>query len=471
LTPKEADLALNAAIRAYNQGKGRWAMMSVFERIAHVEQFVEQMKKKRAEVVKILMWEIGKTLGDSEKEFDRTVEYILDTIKTLKDMDRRASQFTIEQGIIAQIRRVPFGVTLCMGPYNYPLNETFTTLIPALIMGNTVIFKPAKYGVLLHRPLLEAFKDCFPKGVMNIIYGSGRVLAGAIMETGKVDAFAFIGTSNSASDIKKMHPRPHRLRAVLGLDAKNPAIILPDADLELTVKECVTGSLSYNGQRCTALKILFVHSSIAEKFLTMFSAEVNKLKIGMPWEKGVQITPLPEPEKTAYLTDLINDAIQKGARVINEGGGTVVKNFFKPAVVYPVNSTMKLYHVEQFGPIVPILSFDDIQTPLHYVVESSYGQQASIFGNNSEEMGYLIDQLVNQVSRINVNTQCQRGPDVFPFNGRKDSAEGTLSVADALRVFSIRTFVAAKGTEENKKLIKEILSERDSKFLTTDYIF
>ncbi|WP_122665781.1 aldehyde dehydrogenase family protein, partial [Pseudomonas viridiflava] len=91
-----------------------------------------------------------------------------------KELDRRSSRFELEQDTLGQIRRVPLGVTLCMGPYNYPLNETCTTLIPALIMGNTVVFKPAKFGVLLIRPLLEAFRGSFPAGVINVIYGSGR---------------------------------------------------------------------------------------------------------------------------------------------------------------------------------------------------------------------------------------------------------------------------------------------------------
>ncbi|RPJ22616.1 MAG: aldehyde dehydrogenase family protein, partial [Desulfobacteraceae bacterium] len=149
--------ALDAACRAYEHGRGAWPTMSVEERVRHLEAFAYRMKEKRDDVVKLLMWEIGKTLPDAEKEFDRTVDYIRDTVDALKDLDRVSSRFVIEQGVIAQIRRAPLGVVLCMGPFNYPLNETFTTLIPALIMGNTVVFKPPKVGVLLHQPLLEAF--------------------------------------------------------------------------------------------------------------------------------------------------------------------------------------------------------------------------------------------------------------------------------------------------------------------------
>ena len=471
LTEVEATDALNAAIAAYKNGTGEWPKMTVEGRIRAMEKFVKAMKSKRTEVVKTLMWEIGKNIKDSEKEFDRTVEYILDTIEAYKKLDRTSNNFQFEQGIIGKIRRSPLGVVLCMGPYNYPLNETFTTLIPALIMGNTVVFKPAKIGVLLHRPLLEAFRDSFPKGVINVVFGRGRATVGPLMTTGKIDVLAFIGTSKSANIMKMQHPRPNRLRSVLALEAKNPAIVLNHADLDLAVKECALGSLSYNGQRCTALKIIFVQKNVVDTFINKFLKEVEGLKWGMPWENGTFITPLPEPEKPALLKELIEDAEAHGAKVINAGGGTIEHTFFAPAVVYPVNNKMKLYYEEQFGPVVPIVAYDKIDEVIQYMVESNYGQQASIFGTDNNEMATLIDNLVNQVCRLNINSQCQRGPDVYPFTGRKDSGEGTLSVADALRTFSIRSMVAAKDIDVNKEMLTDIIKERSSKFLSTDFIF
>ena len=463
--------ALDAAVQAYDKGRGAWPNMRVAERIQHVETFLARMREQRQAVVKLLMWEIGKNLKDSEKEFDRTCDYIVDTINALKDLDRRSSRFELEQGTLGQIRRAPLGVALCMGPYNYPLNETFTTLIPALIMGNTVVFKPAKFGVLLIRPLLEAFRDSFPPGVINVIYGRGRETVSALMASGKVDVFAFIGTHKAASDLKKLHPRPHRLRAALGLDAKNPGIVLPQVDLDNAVEEAVTGALSFNGQRCTALKILFVHEDVVDAFLDKFQRKLAALKPGMPWEPGVALTPLPEPGKVDYLDGLVADATAKGARVLNEGGGHSRGSFFYPAVLYPVKSDMRVYHEEQFGPLVPIVPYRDLQTVIDYVLDSDYGQQLSLFGNDPATIGSLVDIFANQVGRININAQCQRGPDTYPFNGRKNSAEGTLSVHDALRVFSIRTLVATRFQEANKELISEIIRNRQSSFLTTDYIF
>lgn len=465
-------LALDAAYKAYNLGRGEWPTASVKHRIDCLHNFVKQMKTKRNEVVNWLMWEIGKNLADSQKEFDRTVDYIIDTIEAYKNLDRETSRLRKEGGIYAQIRRGPLGVVLCMGPYNYPLNETFTTLIPALLMGNTVIFKPAKLGVLLVSPLLEIFRDSFPKGVINIIYGSGQETVAPIMASGKVDVLAFIGSSHSANAIKKLHPKPNRLRSILGLDAKNPGIVLPDADLDTTVDECVMGSLSFNGQRCTALKMLFVHESVVDEFNKKFIAKVSALKPGMPWEPKVALTPLPEKQKPEYLKGLIEDAVAKGAKVINEaeGGGQIINSYFSPAILYPVTPDMKVYNEEQFGPVVPIRSFKNISEPIDYMVESNFGQQVSIFGTNQDQMADLIDPLVNQVCRLNINGQCQRGPDMFPFNGRKDSGEGTLSVHDALRVFSIRTMVAFKDNPLNDQLITGILEDRKSNFLSTDFI-
>ncbi len=466
----EALAALDAAERAWGHGGGAWPTMTVAERIRHMQKFTFRMKQRKREVVNLLMWEIAKTAPDAEKEFDRTVAYIDETIDALKDLDRISSRFQIEQGIAAQIRRAPLGVVLCMGPYNYPLNETFTTLIPALLMGNVVIFKPPRLGVLLHRPLLEAFRDAFPPGVVNTVYGEGPRVIGPLMTSGKINVLAFIGSSRVGDLLKKQHPRPHRLRSVLGLEAKNPGIVLPCADLDLAVKECLLGALSYNGQRCTALKILFVHRSRQEEFLERFAKAVDGLKLGMPWQEGVAITPLPEPARVQYMQELVADAAQHGGRVLN-AGGQAEATLYRPAVVSPVTPAMRLYHEEQFGPVVPVLPFDDVAEPIEYITHSEYGQQASIFGTDPERIGRLIDPLVNQVCRVNLNSQCQRGPDTFPFTGRKASAEGTLSVSDALRVFAIRTLVAAKMNDLNQEILTRVVRGRESRFLSTDFIF
>lgn len=471
LDAAEAMNALAAAEKAWDRGQGEWPTMTVSQRIEATENFVVRMKAVREPVVERMMWEIAKTQDDSYKEFDRTVEYIEATIQALKNLDRNSSGFSVEKGFFAQTRRSPFGVTLCMGPYNYPLNETFTTLIPAIIMGNPVISKLPRYGQLLNMPLLEAFRDSFPAGVVNIISGRGEEIITPIMQSGRIELLALIGSSKTADKIKAEHPHPHRLKSILSLDAKNPAIVFPDADMDVAIPQILLGALSFNGQRCTALKIIFVHKSRREELLARLSEEITKMKGGFPWQKGVKITPVADQKSVDWFQELIEEAKSMGGEVVNPGGGERIENYMHPAVVFPVKEGMRLYDVEQFGPVIPVVEYDDISEVQDYIVASKFGMQVSLFGYDPKVIGPMIDVLVNQVSRVNLNAQCQRGPDSFPFTGRKASAEGTLSIADALKRFSIRTLVATDYDERNRDLVNAILAARSSNFLRTDFIF
>ena len=154
---------------------------------------------------------------------------------------------------------------------------------------------------------------------------------------------------------------------------------------------------------------------------------------------------------------------------MNKKGGNKSKNFVFPAVLYPVTEEMNVYKEEQFGPVIPVISFTDINTPINFMAESNYGQQVSLFGNSEEKLGPIIDSLVNLVCRVNLNSSCQRGPDIYPFTGRKDSAVATLSVHDALRSFSIRTFVASKDNPKNKNILRKLIDNKKSNFIRTDY--
>ena len=317
---------------------------------------------------------------------------------------------------------------------------------------------------------MNAFKDCFPPGVVNIIFGRGRVIGPPIMKTGKVDILALIGHSSSAVALQDHHSDKNRLRLVLGLEAKNPAIILKDANINLAVDECIKGSLSYNGQRCTALKVIYVHNKVKDEFLKQFNDKVDALSIQNPDQESAFITPLPDPNQPLYLKELIDDACQKGAKIINKKRRRNRKKLCVPYGSFPVTDDMRIFHEEQFGPIIPIIAYDDVNIPLKDMSNSNYGQQVSIFGENSTELGPLIDSLVNLVCRVNLNSTCQRGPDIFPFTGRKNSAVSTLSIYDALRTFSIRTFVASKDNTTNNDLISDMTKTDKSAFISTEYL-
>ncbi len=446
MTVAQAESVLQTAVNAWNRGRGLWPTMPWQQRIVHMQRFLELMKQRRDAVVRILMWEICKTSHDAFTEFDRTVEYIQKTIDEYRTLNEGTDAFRMTEGLLTRVPRKPLGVVLCMGPFNYPLNETFTNMIPALMMGNIVIFKPAKHGVLLLSPLIECFAEAFPEGVIGTLYGDGPTVITPIMQSGKIDCLAFIGSGKVADMIIKQHPYPHRLRTILGLGAKNPGVIFPDADIDHAVKECIAGSLSFNGQRCTALKILFVHRSIADAFVAKFVDVAKQLPCGLPWddcysEQGPMQTPLPETDKVKWMLAYAADATKKGAHIL-AGSNVYHGTMMDPIVLYPVTPEMTIYHEEQFGPVVPIVPYDDFEEIMEYLANSPYGQQISLF--TESDVDALAEELANQECRVNINDQCKRGPDILPFTGRKDSAMGTLSIYDALRSFSIRCVIAKK---------------------------
>ncbi len=449
------EMALEAACAAWDHGLGRWPTLPTETRLACVEDFCRRMAARRAEIVRLMVWEICKSRKESEQEFDRTIEYIDDTVAELRRMLAEDGRGVEASGLSARLKASPLGVVLCMGPFNFPLNETLATLIPALLMGNTAIVKLPRIGRLLFFPLMDCFHKAFPRGVVNILSGGIESVTPA-MTSGKVDVLAFIGTSRAAEAMRALHPRPNRLRCVLGLEAKNAAIILADADLDVALPEVLRGVFGFNGQRCTAIKLVFVHRSIADEFLQRFAAAVKGLKVGLPWEPGVNITPLPEPGKPQHLDGLVQDALQKGALVVH-AGGPLDETSYAPVVLSGLTRNMRLFHEEQFGPVAPVAVFDDVfdlsAGPLRAIARSSYGQQAAIFGRDPQLLASLAHRLQNLVSRVNINCKCQRGPDVLPFTARRDSAVGTLSVRDGLLAFSLPTLSVARNTPVNAALL------------------
>jgi glyceraldehyde-3-phosphate dehydrogenase (NADP+) len=465
---------LQHAKNAWRGGSGAWTQMSLQQRMQSIRNFFAELSKQREAIIRVLQWEIGKNRPDAEAEFDRTVtfcEQLLEVLETHPEFQNTAWETIPGTSVSAVTRRAAIGIILALAPYNYPINESYATIIPALLMGNVVILKIPTTGGLAHLLTMEAFEKTLPPGTMNFISGSGRSTMPVLMKTGNIDGLAFIGGSNAADKLIHDHPHPHRLKVFLQLEAKNMAIILDDvftdpALLENTLNEVVLGSLSYNGQRCTALKILFVPRSNADVFVKKFVDKVNALKVGLSWQKHEngtysQITPLPNPERVKYMQQLIEDAVSKGATIMNAryGGhiiGGELSTLMVPAILYPAKRGMRIYTEEQFGPVVPIAVYDELETVLAYGQNGDYGQQVSIFGHNTDEVVRTIDRFSAVFGKINLNAQCGRSPDTLPFSGRRSSAMGVMSVTDALREFSVPTVVTHKNQVLNGALVEEI---------------
>ena len=460
MTKEDSLAALTSSSQAWNQGQGKWPQMTGQERIKAIQNVIAGLKEKREEIVNVLVWEICKTTKDAEIEFDRTIEFMEATIQEYESMLKETSSVSSINGILSIVRRAAIGIMLCLGPFNYPFNETYATLIPALLMGNVAILKLPKVGGLAHILTMEVYAKYLPPGVLNFVSGSGPTTVSPMMKTGLIDILAFIGGSKAADTIIRDHPAPHRLTTYLGLEAKNVAIILPDADVDTAVRECLLGTLTYNGQRCTAIKLIMIHPKISKQFLAKFVPAVSALKIGLPWEEGVSITPLPEgTKKVEYLQGLITDAVRQGAKVLNPGGGSNTDSLMIPAVLFPVSRESKVFKEEQFGPVVPIVEFTKLSEISDYFKSTAYGQQAAVFTRDPAQAAGLVDLLSTAVGRVNINTQCGRSPDALPFSGRRSSALGTMSVSEALRAFSVPTVVAGKSSAGfNRSLLDDIQS-------------
>ncbi len=457
LTADDAKVAVAAAERAWKHGEGEWPSLHVESRIAAVERFAAAVEAKTDEIATLLMWEIGKAWSSSRDEVTRSVEYIRNTVKELQQL--RAGDLSVQHGSAgskqhyARTHRRPLGLVLCVAPFNYPVNEFLTTVIPALLMGNVVIAKTPRFGVLANLVLLEAFRDCFPKGVVSLMPGDGRVVIPAVMSSteldvagnpsGVVDVLAFIGSEGAANAIMRSHPTPITLHKILGLGAKNPCVVLADADLDAAATAIVKGGLGFNGQRCTAEKLVLAHRTVFDALVTKISARVDALEAGMPWQPGVGITPLPEETKLDAMRALIDDAVSKGASVRNTNGGRGAFSIMRPAVVAEVKQGMRLFHEEQFGPIVPVAAFDDVEQVLEWQRHSPFGQQASVWGEAASARA-LVRKFTRFVARVNVNDVCQRGPDSFGFSAADKSGFGTLSLKEALLSFSRPVLVQAQ---------------------------
>ncbi|MFA6234227.1 MAG: aldehyde dehydrogenase family protein, partial [Bacteroidota bacterium] len=305
----EAVRVLDAALEAFDLGDGAWPSLPLVERAGCVRAFVEALRPLRDTIALHIMWEVGKVHTEALNEFDRTLEYALETVTSALALDKRERRDTSLQQVIGRVDLLPIGVVLCVGPYNYPFYETLTNAIPALLMGNSVIIKAPPRGGLLYAHLLPHFAAHFPPGTVGLLFGDGERLLGPLMNSGRIDVLAFIGSSAVADELIARHPSPHRLHIVLGLEAKNTAIIFPDAPMDITVEECVKGALAFNGQRCAAIKMILVHEDAAETFLERVASELERSDPGMPWE-DVRCTPLSSPEHADWLQELLEDALR-----------------------------------------------------------------------------------------------------------------------------------------------------------------
>ncbi|MBN1215706.1 MAG: NADP-dependent glyceraldehyde-3-phosphate dehydrogenase [Candidatus Lokiarchaeota archaeon] len=421
--------------------------------------------KKRAEILKnaanlmnqwanylgeLLMKENGKPLNSAISEIKRTALIFDATAEAKSELIGTTMTGDIMEGAskekISITYRVPLGVVLCIGPFNYPFNLTGSKIAPALLAGNTVVMKPptegsitaSHFGVILQ-------KAGVPSGVFNIITGRGSEIGDFLISHPEINMINFTGSSETGKHLAKIAGMKPLL---LELGGKDAAIVLNDADINNTVKSIVSGAFSYNGQRCTAVKRVLPMPDIADILIEKVVEETKKLTIGDP-SQNRNIGPLINSKQCDYVQELIADAIKKGAEV--KYGNKREGNIIWPTILDKVTTDMRIAWEEQFGPIVPFIRVKTIEEAIEISNKSEYGLQGMIFTNNIDLALNIAQEL--DVGTIQINGQSSRGPDHFPFIGTKASGMGTQGIKYSILNMS-RPKVVVMNLSEKGKLIR-----------------
>ncbi|MGL5591457.1 MAG: aldehyde dehydrogenase family protein [Mycoplasmoidaceae bacterium] len=434
----QINIIFENADKAFNA----WSMTSQQKRIDYIMAFGKIMLANKEELAKAIVDEVAKNYTDAIKEVERSYDYIIETIEEYnKNFIKPKIQYdnpVTRKGKVSYQKRVPLGVVLAISPFNYPVNLSISKIIPALVLGNTVVFKPATQGSISGALLSKYFYEAnLPANVFNVVIGKGSEIGDELIENKKIKMISFTGGVAIGTNIAQ---KKSGIPLVLEMGGKDPAIVLKDANIDSAIKNIVKGSLSYSGQRCTAIKIVFIDKEIASKFTSKLVEEVKKLKVGSSFDES-DITALINPSAVKWAEKLIKDAIDKGAKL--ELGGNTLNNILYPTVLSNVKREMLIYDQEQFAPIIPIVEFDNIQTVINDLDKSLYGLQACIFTNSEKDFIRIANRL--DCGSINWNLPSSRGPDKFPFIGVKNSGFGTQGIYWALESMSrIKSLVIEK---------------------------
>lgn len=422
---------INAAFLSARQAQKSWEQLSIQQRVTVINRWKTLILENAVALADLMMLEIAKNKTAALTEVKRSVEgidFIINETYHLQPEAYTGESFNINNKL-AIFSRVAKGVVLAIAPFNYPVNLALLKIIPALIMGNTVVFKPASQGSLTGLFLAKlAFEANFPPGVFNAVSGYGRVIGDQLVTHPEINVISFTGSETVGKHIAKI---ANKVDLILELGGKDPALVLEDCDLVTTAQKIIKGAFNYSGQRCTAIKRILVPDTIAPDLVNLLKIATEQLTVGLP-EDNADITPVIDTKTSTLMTTLINDAIVKGANIIT--GNSHQQNLWTPTIIDNVTPDMELAWVEPFAPVLPIIRFNNIEEAIKIINDSRYGLQASIFTKNIDRAVKIAKQL--DVGTVNLNDGSQRGPDSFPFLGVKDSGLGVQGIRETLLAMS-----------------------------------
>ena len=439
MTIEEVDRAILAA----KEAQKKWKLRTVNERAEILYKAADLLNEHIEELAQLLMLEIGKDMKSARSEISRTADFIRFTADSGKNLSGESIPGDSFPGFknnkVSVVKREPLGVVLAISPFNYPVNLAASKIAPALVIGNSVVLKPATQGSLSGLYLARIFQLAgVPEGVLNTVTGKGSEIGDYITTHKEIDFINFTGSTEIGRRISKI---TEMVPLLMELGGKDAAIVLEDADLEMAASQIVAGAYSYSGQRCTAVKRIIVMESVADTLVEKLKTKIQELKVGNPLEEeSLDVVPLISTKAADFVCELIEDAKAKGAKLVI--GGERTENLIEPTLFDYVTTEMRLAWEEPFGPVVPVIRVKTKEEAVEIANASEYGLQSSVFTQNINDAFYIADQL--EVGTVQVNNKTERGPDHFPFLGVKSSGMGTQGIR-----YSIESMSRPKATVIN----------------------
>jgi succinate-semialdehyde dehydrogenase/glutarate-semialdehyde dehydrogenase len=422
-----------------------WRDLPVRERAKYVLRARDYMLEHVDDVARVITLEMGKP------KVEALVNEVMVSADLMDHYARRAEEILDDQPIPLHLFKVvrqsyvryePFGVVSVISPWNYPLSIPMSSIVFALLAGNTVVFKPASDAVLIARKIEEIFKaGGLPEGVLNLVIAAGETLGTALYEP-PVRKVAFTGSTGTGVAILREASK-HLIPVTLELGGKDAMIVLPDADLERAAAGAVWGAFFNAGQTCASVERCYVHRSVYDRFVALVTEQTRQLRVGPGSEPDVDVGPMTNAKQLEVVEEHVRDAIERGATAV-VGGSRLDRlkgTFFAPTVLTGVTQDMRCMREETFGPTLPIMPFDTEDEVVALANDSEYGLTASVWSRDRERAERMAARLEAGTVSINDHASSFGLPET-PWQGVKKSGIGVTHGDEGLRAFAIAKHVA-----------------------------
>ncbi|MCI5055906.1 MAG: aldehyde dehydrogenase family protein [Flavobacteriales bacterium] len=409
-----------------------WAKTQLSERLEIIKRFGEVVSDQIDHLAKTLSDEMGKpltqSLGEIKGAHGRISHLLENAEKWLSEEVIRENESMKES-----LRHEPLGVIANISAWNYPYNVGYNVFLYALIAGNAVAYKPSEYASLTGLALRDCLMEAgLPKDVFHCIIGDGSI--GNILLEEDLDGYFFTGSVSTGRLInEKVSSKMVPVQLELG--GKDPLYVMEDVkDVKIAAVNAAEGAFYNSGQSCCAIERIYVHSEVYDQFVEEFVEEVRSYKVGKPYDEGVFIGPLTRASQIDVILNQVNDAVEKGAKVLT--GGHKIDgpgNFIAPTVLVDVDHSMEIMKEESFGPVIGIQKVHNDEEALNLMNDTSFGLTAAVFAENESRVNAIIDALDTGTVYWNC---CDRVSPYLPWSGRKNSGLGSTLSYIGIRAFT-----------------------------------